>query len=150
MKKLVVSLISAMVLVFISVKCCGPSLVYKGEIQHRDTIQIVTQPGFYYQVSVIPNLSNLNKEQIKNFKPLIYTREGVVSTALADEDGGSYIFGSDKPMQDTVHIITVFQPDGKKYTITCFEEDGTVPIQCGDSVYYVPCKADSTYNCDDL
>jgi hypothetical protein len=148
MKKFLVALLAIIVIAFISANCSGPSVVYTGELQSRDTIVIVTQPGFSYEIRVIPELDNLKDDQAKYFIPPIFTSKGSVQTPLADAHGGSYVLGPSKTDQDTIHI-TVTQPNGKQIVIFC-NEGGMVPISCGDSLYYVPCISDSVYNCNDL
>ena len=148
MKKMLVLLIAVIVIALITANCSGPSVVYTGELQNRDTIVIVTQPGFSYEIRVIPEGVNLKDDQAKFLIPPIYTRSGSVSNPLADSDGGSYVMTPNSTDQDTIHI-TVTQPNGKEILIPC-NEGGMVPILCGDSLYYVPCIGDSVYDCNNL
>jgi hypothetical protein len=146
MKKFLVSLIAVIVIALISANCTGPSVVYTGELQGKDTIVIVTQPGFAYEVRVIPKTINLKDDQAKYLIPPIFTRKNSILTPLADSDGGSYVLGPSKVGQDTIHI-SVIQPDGTIVTVYC-NEGGKIPIMCGSTLHWFPCISDSVYDCD--
>lgn len=145
MKKCLVIIIAVIVIAFISANCSGPSVVYTGELQKRDTIVIVTQPGFTYEVRVIPVTVNLKDDEAKYLPPQIFTRSGKLVDPIADSDGGSYVLGASR---DTIHKFTVIK-DGIRETITCYEADTTVFIDCNGGMY-IPCTNaidDSTINC---
>ena len=147
MKKLLVSLIAVMAIAYIFTNCSGPSVVYTGELQGRDTIVIVTQPGLIYEVRVIPNFTNIKEEQIKYFIPSLYITQVEVAAPLADLAGGSYVF---TPRQDTIHSFTLIK-NGMKQTVLCSEADaqldpcetGMIIIKCNDDVDNI------TVNCDE-
>jgi len=149
MKKMLVLLIAVIVIALITANCSGPSLVYTGELQSRDTIVIVTQPGFTYEIRVIPEGVNLKDDQAKFLIPPIYTRSGSVPNPLADSDGGSYVLSPNITDQDTIHKFTVIM-NGIKQTKLCKEQDSLVFIDCGDGVMTIPCNdaiEDTVINC---
>jgi len=150
MKKMLVLLIAVILIALISANCSGPSVVYKGELQSRDTIVIVTQPGFSYEIRVIPEGVNLKGDEAKFLTPTIYTSEGRVTAPLADSDGGSYYMGPNKVDQDTIHKFTVVTATGTQ-VITCFELLGPVTIDCDGQERSIPCNEaieDSVINCN--
>ncbi len=143
MKILLKSLIAVAVMLSIAASCWGPAVVYTGELQSQDTIKIVTQPGFSYQIRVLPVSPKINPI----IKPLISTNYGFLDIGLPDDNGGGFNF---LPCMDTIHIVGIIQPDGSTQKYSCYEMNGSFQVICGDEIKYAPCNQDNTYDCDDL
>jgi len=144
MKKMFVSLCTVLLIVALTATCSGPSLVYTGELKRNDTIFVVTQPGFSYQISVIPENPKLKIDP--NFEPIILLGNmNIKDIRLSEENGIMYDV---RPCMDTIHIVTIITQEGviKK---SCWEPDGDFFFDCDGVEVSTPCTEDVTIDCDD-
>lgn len=144
MNKQIISLIAVIIILSITATCSGPSVVHTEKLKRNDTIFVVTQPGYAYRISVIPELFKVKDESA--FNPQIFTNSiNITGLKSLFEKGIAYDFF---PCMDTMHIITIQGSEGlaKK---TCYEINGEFTFDCDGVEVSVPCTEDVTINCDD-
>jgi biopolymer transport protein ExbD len=154
MKKLIITIFVVFFIILIS---CDkkeqqdfPKFNHSSTLENKDTIHIITEPGYNYEIAVHQDTSIKLERRIS---PKIQTTSGKIVQIPADRDVAVKFSAplnntTDYSGQDTIHIVVHYQGVDEPVFINCAE--GTlVPVPCGDETMYFPCVNGYEVICQD-